>query len=351
MASEQDLIFTIYGRVSIKLARLKARFETLLTQETGEDGEPQIQSDDEKVLMESVTAFEGETGEEATLQKDLEELQSLDSGPEVQKLVEQFAHVRQLYVQLKKAVASLVECREEIEIQIQKILADQKKMHDWAKNELEKLESEKGNPAGLKRMCDSLMKNRGQAEQNVIVLLESAQHHIPEPVVEAAMKDLLEVWRKLQVELYEQTHKLLLAEHKESGATDILLKYLTVGQDKVLPALESVDRSSLSDDAAAKLHKLKEDGKPHQIIVEHLSDFDTRTSALLDHYDYVRTTVTSQMAQLCQQLGGSQLAYKDRQRYERSVDGLRSWLNHAESWTEVQDKLKGLQDKLVSQEA
>lgn len=328
----------------MQLARLKGRYEQLL-QETGEDEEPQIQWEDEKELLESVIAFEGEAGEEAALVQDIEQLESLAPGPEVQKLVDQLAHVRGLYVQLKKAVISLVECREEMEVQVQKILVDQKKMLDWATLELKKLESEKNNPAGLKNMCDSLMKNRGQAEQNVIVLLESAQHHFPDPVVEAAMKELLEVWRKLQVELYEQTHSLLIAEHKDSGAADVLVNYLPVAE-KVQPALESVDRSALSADAAAKLHKLKIDAKPHKIIVEHLSDFDTRTEALLDHYDYVRTTVTSQMAQLCQQLGGSQLAYKDRQRYERSVEGLRSWLKQAESWTEVQGKLQSLQDKL-----
>eukprot|EP01065_Artemidia_motanka_P004580 TRINITY_DN12177_c0_g1_i1.p1 TRINITY_DN12177_c0_g1~~TRINITY_DN12177_c0_g1_i1.p1 ORF type:complete len:448 (+),score=190.47 TRINITY_DN12177_c0_g1_i1:67-1410(+) len=311
------------------------------------DGQITSISDDLSKMASTLATLRGD-GETDELQRFSSLLQSANDD---------WRAVQAKYRRLKKEIMIVVEYRQDIQNQIQNIMADQKKMMEWATAQLAKLEAARGQHDDMKRMCDSLMKNRAVAEQNFVVLQESAQHHMPDPLIDAAMKELWAVWRNLQVQLFEETLSVLREEGRQSNLGPLLKRFTEFGKERVQPflntmhqLLEAHDEGTMPPEMRSCLQTctfLRDKYAPHQLIVEHLSDVEVRHDVTEQHYKHLRTSVMADITAMCAQFGSSQLGYKDRHRYERSVENLRIWLNKTaqdpKSWQQAQHRLAELQ--------
>ena len=93
---------------------------------------------------------------------------------------------------------------------------------------------------------------------------------------------------------------------------------------------------------------LQSDYAPHQLITEHVADFDMRMDVIDDHYKYLRKTLTSPLTFLCQKLTAFDSGYHRKDEYEERVRDLQDWVDIKESnvtsWKEAHAKVTDVAD-------
>eukprot|EP01062_Namystynia_karyoxenos_P022327 TRINITY_DN1854_c1_g3_i2.p2 TRINITY_DN1854_c1_g3~~TRINITY_DN1854_c1_g3_i2.p2 ORF type:complete len:572 (+),score=243.88 TRINITY_DN1854_c1_g3_i2:71-1717(+) len=264
--------------------------------------------------------------------------------------------------------------RDDYERNIDDFMANQRKLVEWCAEQRKKLDAHlqgEGTPADVRKnvyeFCQSLQSRIPFMEENFAVLAGMGEDLVPGPkarIVEHALVDATSEWLKLQVFAYEKMRDTLLAEHKDSGLKEECTAFSNWAGQRVKSFLDNAEellRTPVDDDSKTIVRpaldtckSLQHDFPPHQLIVDHLSDFEVRMDLIHDHYEKLKRTMLSRLTFLCLKLGAFHSTFKGKDEYEERMMNISSWVETKDSnvvaWEEVAARLEEVK-KVIEKEA
>eukprot|EP01059_Diplonema_ambulator_P028365 TRINITY_DN47148_c0_g1_i1.p1 TRINITY_DN47148_c0_g1~~TRINITY_DN47148_c0_g1_i1.p1 ORF type:complete len:517 (+),score=236.22 TRINITY_DN47148_c0_g1_i1:48-1598(+) len=265
----------------------------------------------------------------------------------------------------KKKLEAEEERRVNYETGVDDFMKEQLRLIEWCRTQKDTL-SRLPASENVQEFCASLQGRIPTMEENFAVLTGMGEDLIPGPqqkLVEKVLIDVSKAWIDLQIFSYEKLREALLDEHNRSGLKEEATRYAewasqNVKQflDQVEELLKSPEESSSKDIVRPVLDMckaLQNDYAPHQLIVEHISDFDVRMEVINDHYKYLKRTITSNLTFLCQKLNAFSSGYARKAEYEEKLHDLTDWIDirdsNTSSWRIVHSKLSDIHQTLEAE--
>eukprot|EP01061_Rhynchopus_euleeides_P018167 TRINITY_DN30010_c1_g1_i1.p1 TRINITY_DN30010_c1_g1~~TRINITY_DN30010_c1_g1_i1.p1 ORF type:complete len:518 (+),score=248.37 TRINITY_DN30010_c1_g1_i1:73-1626(+) len=246
---------------------------------------------------------------------------------------------------------------------VDEFMKEQHTLIEWCRAQRETL-AQLPTTENVQEFCSSLQGRIPRMEENLAVLTGMGEDLIPGPqqsLVEKTLVDVNKTWIDLQVYSYEKLRNALLEEHSRCGLKEEAQRFAVWAAENVKNFLDTVEELMRApEEAPAKAtvrpvldmcKVLQNDFAPHQLIAEHISDFDVRMEVINDHYKYLLKTITSPLTFLCQKLNAFNTGYHRKDEYEEKVRDLHDWVDimNPTSWTAIQNKLTDVELTIKSE--
>eukprot|EP01062_Namystynia_karyoxenos_P015253 TRINITY_DN15535_c0_g2_i1.p1 TRINITY_DN15535_c0_g2~~TRINITY_DN15535_c0_g2_i1.p1 ORF type:complete len:575 (+),score=233.48 TRINITY_DN15535_c0_g2_i1:85-1725(+) len=241
-------------------------------------------------------------------------------------------------------------------------LLNQRKLVQWCAEQARTLEGhaeQDGSPAEVRKrvfeFCQSLQSRIPYMDENLAVLASLGAELVPGPkarMAEHALVDATVDWLKLQVQAYERIRDTLLAEHKDSGLRADCQAFGTWSRARVQPLLASADKLlGAGQDAAHTVRpaldtcrELQREFASHQLIVDHLADFEDRMELVTEHYERLKGALFSRLSMLCLRLNAFKLSFDGKEQYEEHMTNISTWTETKDggtvAWEDVAEQLE-----------
>jgi hypothetical protein len=216
---------------------------------------------------------------------------------------------------------------------VDKLLANQSQLLHWCRQQRAALDAQK-EPDHIQEFCASLQNNIGVMETNFLVIMEMAEHLVPNPQVEKALIEVAEVWMALEVFAYEKLRTTLVDLHQKSGLEgecklwaeySLKFKKFLESAEHLLEMPTDAESKAVTKPVLDNCKQMLADHDLHLIIAEHLSDFALREECVKDHYSAIRRTIFSKLTLLTQSFVGHQ-GYARKTEYTDRLAELSDWI-------------------------
>lgn len=250
--------------------------------------------------------------------------------------------------------------------------------HDEASRLLEWCRMQKGNlvvleePDQIQEFCASLQNTFIQMESNFEVLTEMGEGLLPDKDVEHDLLEVSEVWLNLQIYAYEKLRHTLLEIHSSSKLEDEVRSFAPFSKrmkvfvdevEKLLSVPTDEESMEVVRPVLKQCHRLQAGFGPHNLLMDHLSDFSIRMECLRDNFDVLKKSVLSKLTFMSRHMGLLNATYSRQKEFDSNVADLSGWIGTASQqggvpsltfggWTPMQrqvDSLKMLLEQELSQ--
>eukprot|EP01063_Lacrimia_lanifica_P003091 TRINITY_DN11657_c0_g1_i1.p1 TRINITY_DN11657_c0_g1~~TRINITY_DN11657_c0_g1_i1.p1 ORF type:complete len:604 (+),score=274.56 TRINITY_DN11657_c0_g1_i1:126-1937(+) len=256
---------------------------------------------------------------------------------------------------MKKKLLIEEDRRVNYEACVDEFMKEQARLIEWCRAQKETL-SQLPATENVQEFCSSLQGRIPMMEENFTVLTGMADDLIPgaqQKLIEKTLVDVRRVWIDLQVFSYERLRDALLEEHARSGLKEESHRFSSWAQGNVKAFMDTVEELLRTPDEQESqgivkpvlemCKNLQADYAPHQLIVDHVSDFDVRMEVINDHYRYLKKTITSPPTFLCQKLNAFEKGYARKEEYDDKMRDLNDWVDirlaNSASLHALQDKI------------
>eukprot|EP01064_Diplonema_japonicum_P004873 TRINITY_DN13210_c0_g1_i1.p1 TRINITY_DN13210_c0_g1~~TRINITY_DN13210_c0_g1_i1.p1 ORF type:complete len:529 (+),score=202.67 TRINITY_DN13210_c0_g1_i1:57-1589(+) len=275
---------------------------------------------------------------------------------DVKTLAEQYDEAKAVLAKWKDVVLDEVKHQSELAKRIETFMEEQQSLLTWITNQQQNLKM-LSKPSDIVEFCTSLHELVNTMEENITVLQDMSEAHLPNKQITSALMDLSNAWVKLQITSYEMLLKTLMEQHAASQLKESVvafsgwqrgdLKQLLDDAEDLLQTPENPREKELVASALEFCKELQTEYQPHLLLMDHLADFEVRMELIEDQYHPMLTTILSTLTALCQKIRlSTPPSWQGKQTYEKDMNKIHQWIETRDTdttaWEIAKDKVSKL---------
>eukprot|EP01061_Rhynchopus_euleeides_P045447 TRINITY_DN8157_c0_g1_i1.p2 TRINITY_DN8157_c0_g1~~TRINITY_DN8157_c0_g1_i1.p2 ORF type:complete len:538 (+),score=294.15 TRINITY_DN8157_c0_g1_i1:68-1615(+) len=276
-------------------------------------------------------------------------------------------HLEQLDEALTEAAEALdtwkghlhpeVQRRQDLQKKMETLFKEQLSLLTWCTTQQQALQ-QLTKQEDIVEFCTSLHELVPTMLENMTLVQDMSEPHLPNSLVTNSSVDLHNAWVKLQVTSYEMLLKTLMEQHAESGLKEAVVSFQEWQRENVKPVLDEVDellqcpeQKDMVANASDMCKELQHEFQPHLILMDHLTDFEVRMEVIEDQYHPMLKTVLSSLTALSQRIRlGNQATFKGKADYETRINDLNDYIaardTDTTAWEYAKERASNIQ-KLI----